>query len=243
MRDLQQAFWLTKYEFKHSIFRYVVFLSVGITFLLFLVIPVIPSYFLGGSHSFNLDILFLLVFITIFQWARPKISQIQKVNGFFWASHFVVALNHLPFTKEVIVKYRFLSYFIISLFISLLFLGPLYILSPILQNLMPIENFLVFSLVWYCLAISIGSSQLVSDAGTHMLQNFAFTLFVIAPLFLIFGFILFYKVYPHGFVHWTMFISINYPLWTIIVSLFLAIIGSNFWIRRMHRKMSRVDYF
>lgn len=239
MESWKQAFWLAKLELKHSKKSILLLLSTIIVILL-LVVPIIPDYF--ENSSLGLDFFFIVTFTFASQWARPKEFQSQKMSNGLWASHFLMKLNQLPIKSEIIVKYRLLTYLMISVPFQLLFLTCLYALTPILQNKMTIGTYLIFSIIWLCFSIYIGSSQLVSEAGFNILLNMIIS-FLLIILVLVFSFIIiFYKVYTGGFVHWTIFTATNHPIFTIAVSLLLAVIGMVFWMKLMQRKMETVDY-
>ncbi|MGM8364930.1 hypothetical protein ACLIBG_05525 [Virgibacillus sp. W0181] len=239
MDNWKQAFWLAKYEFRHSPLTLFVLIGILLTALL-LVVPTIPDYI--RNAEMGIDLFFILFFMVASQWARPKIFREQKLGNGRYASYFLIALNQLPVPKEVVVKYRYLTYIIISVPIQILFLTILYILTPALQTELSIGTYAVFSIIWICFGVYLGCQQLVAEAGANLFFNIIITLFLLGPIIITLFIILFYKWYSNGFVNWTMFIAEDYPLLSIIVSLLLTAFGAMFWMKRMKRKMGKTDY-
>lgn len=240
MEDWKQAYSLALFELKHSKINFLYLLLI-LAFVLFLVVPSFPEYF--ANSSMGLDIAFILTFTIVSQWARPKLFRSQKLSGGRYACHYLITLNQLPIKKEIIVKYRFLTYIMTSIPFQLLFLLFLYILTPSLHAKMTISSYLVFSVIWFCFSFYLGSSNIHSEAGSNLYVNIAVSI-IIAPFLLVLFTFLFYKsLFQDGFVGWTIFIAQHYPILSIITSLILAIIGSVFWMKRMVRRMETYDYF
>lgn len=238
MTSWKHTFTLLKFEMFHAKKHFIIIL--GLLFLfLFLVVSMIPDYM--ETPTIGLDFFFLYGFTILTVLFRPKVFQSQKVNGRLWASHFIILLNHLPATKDVIIKYRFLSYIIINFIFHLLFLAVLYLVSSTLQESMSVSTYLVFSIFWLALNMYVGSYQAVSEVGANLFLNIIIAI-CIAPIILIVIIVLFYKWYENGLVHWTMFIAANHPFSTCIVSIILAFLGLNLWMKQMRRKMSKTDY-
>src|SRR5690625_5117723 len=119
MSEWKQAIWLAKFELKASIKN---FLSLILIFIVSYVLirSAIPGYL--EEPSMGIDFFFTFAFSGFLsQLARPKDYQLQKLRSTPYASPFLTALNKLAIKKEVIIKYRFLTYFfLLSAFNGLL---------------------------------------------------------------------------------------------------------------------------
>lgn len=239
MESWKQAYFLSLFELKHSKKSFFMLFVILIMALIFIV-PVAPDYFINAS--LGLDFTFIIAFTIVSQWARPKDFRILKQDNHFWASTHLIMLNQLAISKEVIIKHRFITYFMFSIPFQLLLLASIYALTPVFQDAMSIGNYIVFSIIWLSINIYIGSSQVVSEAGMNMVRSIILSLLLYGPLFLIVFTFLFYKTYLSGFVHWTIFIATNYPGLSIITSLILAVISLFYFYRRMQRQMDTYDY-
>lgn len=238
MENWKEAYWLTKLELRYYAMSFLILLGILIMLLIFIV-PTMADYF--ENSTLGIDVFFILAFCIVTTWVKPKQFQNQDHSNGLLLSPYLVMLNQLPTKKEVIVKHRFLTYMFISIPFNILFLVVLYILTPVIHDTMPIGTYLVFSIFWLCFSIYIGCSEIVTEAGANK------SLLIIRGLVL--GFIsiiamiiVFHKIYAHGFVHWTIYISTNYPVPVILTSVSLAIFGFNLWMKRMDRKIEKVDY-
>jgi len=241
MEEWKQAFQLVRFElnyWKLYLLLHIVILLV----LLYLVVPIIPEYF-EESSFFGLDFLFLCILTVFSQLAIPKAFKPQSLGSGFWASHFVILLNQLAVRKETIVKYRLLMYSLITASFTGLFLVLLYLLSPYMQQNVPISTYIVFSLFWFCFSIYVGCIQPVFETGSNVVLNIIITFLLVGPVLLITVIYLFYIIYSGGFVQWTIMISTKWPLLTVVLSLLLAAISFNFWMKRMKKRMENIDYF
>jgi hypothetical protein len=238
MENWKKAFWLTKLELRYYAKSFLLLLGILIMLLIFIV-PTMADYF--ENSTLGIDVFFILAFCIVTTWVKPKQFQIQDhSNGLLLSPHLVM-LNQLPTRRGMIVKHRFLTYIIISIPFNILFLLFLYILTPIIHDTMPIGTYLVFSIFWLCLSIYIGCSEIVTEAGDDKVLLIIRGL-VLGFISVITMIIVFHKIYPRGFVHWTIYISTNFPVLVILISISLAIFGFKFWMKRMDRKIKKIDY-
>ena len=238
MEDWKQAFWLTKFELKYYLKSFLLLAAILIMLLIFIV-PTMAEYF---ENSFlSIDIFFIIAFCFVTHWIRPKPFKIEDHNSGFLLSPYLVLLQQLPTRKEIIVKHRFFTYLVISIPFNILFLVLLYILTPVIHDTMTIGSYTVFSVFWLCFSIYFGCLELITDTGINKVPAIMRNL-LLGFLLIIVMICLFYKVYSHGFVHWTIEVSINRPVIVILVSLILAVLGFKFWMGRMVRKIEMTDY-
>lgn len=237
MTDWKEVLWLAKFELKHSIKHLLsIFLLFIISFLL--VRSMIPSYLEEPSMGLDFFFVFIIFSGLLSQMARPKDYQVQKFRSIRYAAPFLTALNQMPIKRKVIVKYRFLTYlFLLSLFNGLMLIA----LYPSFQQVMTFTTYIAFAFIWFCFGIYFGCITPAFEVGTNMGWVIFYSLILGCISFFLYLYI-FFKWYNGGFVTWTIDIASNYPVISIIVSLILSIIGWNFWMKVMLKKMDRTDY-
>lgn len=238
----KQAIWLFKFEGKHSLLNMVLLIVIFLLALM-LVAPSMPDYI--QNPTMGVDFFFIVFCTTVLSWTRTNEFIIQKQGNGRYASNFVINLNQLPIQKDVITAYRLLSHSIISIPFLLLFLATLYVLTPALQAEMSIGTYIVFIFIWLCFSVSLGSTNLISEAGTNIFISILIAILLAIPVLYLYTF-LFYKWFPNGprgLVNWTIYIANHYPIPAIVISFFLAIIGSTLSMKRMAKKMRTFDYF
>lgn len=240
MSNLKQALYIIQFEFKHSA-RYLLLQLVLIGFLLYLYVPVTPQFFSNSGPG--LDVFFLAIITTFSQLFIPKPFKSQSLQDGRWASHFIITLNQLAIPKKTIVMYRFISYYVVSLIFTSIFLIALYLFSPLLQQQVPLSTYVVFIIFWLSIGVTIGGAQPVIDTGYNIIFSFILVFLFIGPLFLLIMLILFYFIYPNGFVQWSLMVSTKWPLQTVVISIIIAIISCRIWVNLMKKRMTKQDYF
>lgn len=235
----KEAFWLATFELKHSYRESLIRFGILI-FAFMLVVPDMPDYF--EQAFMGVDFQFLFIFIVFGNFFISKPFKVEKVNGEFFVSPHLITLNKLPISRKTIVKYRFISYFIVSFFFNCLFLIGLYFLSPIVRDTMTPSVYAVFSIIWLCYSIYIGAIQLLFEVKFNRFIFMLVLFFILGPVFLIVDTVLFYKIYTNGLVHWVIMIANHFPVIASLLSILLAVVGWNFWMRRMRLRMERTDY-
>lgn len=239
MNEWKEALSLSRYELKHSLITYGL-LFICLVMILILLVPTIGDYL--ERNTFGNDIFFLLIFILIVQWCRPKFFKSQIDDRGLSVSHYVVMLNQLPIPKNILIKHRVLSYLLISIPFHVSFLVLFYILSPVMRDMLSIGGYIAFAIFWICLSIYFGLSEIAAEAGFYKVPViFRNTIIAIVITFIIF--IVFYQFSSIGFVHWIMILSAKHPIIVSLLSLVLARLGMNYWMRNMHRKIKSLDYY
>lgn len=236
MSAWKQAFWLAKFELKHSLKQFPL-LALGFIVIYLLITSISPNYF--KEATMGLDFFFTLTFSGFLsQLARPKDFQLQKFRSIQYAAPFLTALNKLAIKQEVIVKYRFITYFVLLLLSNGLMLILLY---PSFQSVMTLHAYIAFSVMWFCFGIYIGCVTPAFEISSNLGWSIFYGCFIGFGLFLFYLFA-FYKWYKNGLITWTIDIASQYPVISIIVSLILSIIGWNFWMKIMLNKVKKTDY-
>lgn len=239
MKSWQQAFWLAKFELKNS----------KLSFLyLLLFYPLITLGFISNFESYldvnfvGIDFFFILLFTFAAIWMKPKQFQIQQMNDKLVASPAMFMLQQLPITKDLIVKSRFIIYFIYSLPPQILLLIFLYLFTPSIHGMMEVSSYLAFAIIWLSFNIYVGGMIPASDAGDKASQRKVAVYAVVMFAGLIAFFTFFNAVSDYGIVHWTLIIAKRWPLLSGALSIILVFIGLNYWQSYMKKVMGKLDY-
>lgn len=239
MENWKQAIWLAKFELKASptsILKIVLALFLSTEFF-----AITFSNYL--DHKIVMfDIFFIMAFGFVIPIMKPKVFQYQKVGDNVWASPNFLLLYKLPISKDVLIKSRFIIYFAYSIPFHILLLCLLY-LTPSFREAMSISTYIPFSIIWFCFAIYFGCSVPASDAGDTLpiIKHIIYIILLIAGFALVL--LIFYKLYGHGIVYWTMNLADQWPVISALVSLLLAFIGFQYWQKYMLKSMEKRDYF
>ncbi|WP_269410654.1 hypothetical protein [Lentibacillus daqui] len=242
MKDWKQAWYLAKFELKASKWMFLLLLLFTF-FMLFFFVTVLDTGVEKRTAGF--DFFFILMFSsTMMIWWKPKDFQINKVGGDVFASPSLVMLNHLAIKKDVIIKSRFFVHFVYSFPYQLILLLCLYPLTPALQSVLTLNDYIVFSIIWLSFSFYVGylfaSSEIggksklsATLAGILILGIVIVTLFLFSLIQLITGYTIFY---------WTIIIAQNWPLASSLISIILAILGINYWLHYARKGMDKIDY-
>lgn len=239
MKSWQQAFWLAKFELKNS----------KLSFLyLLLFYPLITLGFISNFSSYldvnfvGIDIIFILCFTFAAIWARPKYFQIQQMSDGIVASPAIFMLQQLPITKDLIVKSRFIIYYVYSFPPQVLLLISLYLFVPSLQEMMGLTSYLAFAIIWLSFSVYIGGMIPASDAGDKASKLKVAVYGVLMLIALIVFFTIFTVFSEHGIVHWTIIIAQKWPLLSAVLSVILALFSFGSWQKYMKKLMGKLDY-
>lgn len=243
MHDWKQAFVLAKFEIRES---KQIFIYLFLYYCLFISLFVSVSYLVGEFYFGGLDIFYLLLFTFVPFWIKPKEFQYQRTNSGMWASPSVIMLTQLPINREIIIKSRFIQYFIYSFPFQLFLLVSLYLLTPNMQTNMSPISYISFSVIWLSFGVYAGLSIVTTDAGDkygkgnrklYMAFGFGILLAVIL-LILCFG-----LIFNYGIVHWTIIFAQKWPLISSAISILLVFLGFKHAQNHMKKTMEKVDYF
>lgn len=239
MYNWQQAWWLAKFELKAS----------KLSFLLLLFIY--PLFTLSIIASFNeyldmnfvgIDLIFILSFTFAPIWTKPKQFQLQKMGSGLMAAPTVFICQQLPITRNVIIKSRFIIYFVYTLPVQLLLLSALYLLTPNLQALMSVGSYIAFSIIWLSVGVYVGGAIPASDIGddSSTLKMTIYTILMVIGVIAFFTFIQMFSA--HGLVYWTIIFAKKWPIISALLSILLAIIAINYWQQYTKKTIGKLDY-
>lgn len=239
MKNWKQAFWLANFELKESKLSFL-FLIIFYPFIILGTIANFSSYL--DTNFVGIDIFFIFIFTYLTIWAKPKKFQIQQVNDNLVASPAIFMLQQLPIPRDLIVKSRFIIYFVYSIPMQILLLTALYVFTPSLQEMMGISSYISFGLIWLSFGVYIGGVIPASDSGDSASQRKVAVYAILMLIAVIIFFTLFTLFSDHGIVHWTLIIAKKWPALSGSISFVLAFIGLNYWQTYMKKMMEKLDY-
>lgn len=239
MEEWKQAFWLAKFEMRESMKGFI-FLCTMFGIIVSGIIVSFNTYLDKGFAGF--DLYFLLLFLFMPGWVRPKEFQLQKI-GNKYVEPSVVLFQQLPIPRTVIVKNRIVVYFVYTFPIQLLSFILIYWLTPGMASFVSPLSYTAFSVIWLSFGMYVGYMVPAIDIGEKKTGGkWAIPLamlLLIAALFLLAFFQLFFKV---GLVHYVLQIAQSFPMFSIIVSLLLAYLGVRYWLHTMTKQINEMDY-
>ncbi|MBC5635509.1 hypothetical protein H8S33_01600 [Ornithinibacillus sp. BX22] len=215
---------------------------------LFLFYSLFTILFLTTLHNqedrfVGLDLFFLLLFIYGPIWHRPMGLQFQRISGHTWVSPTVVMGLSLPIKKQAIVLKSIIHYFLSSFPFQLYMFLMLYLVSPEIKNMMELDAYISFAIIWLSFGIYIGYSALIIDIGTN---NNGSRLTTVLSVILLLGIVILILSFPtfftYGIVEWTIIIAKKWTLLSAILSIMAAIIGLNYWKNKMVKQFKQVDF-
>lgn len=236
METWKEAFRLAKFEWKHSK-KHALISALGLVVVYFLLISTKVNHFEEGAMG--IDFFFVLIFSGILsQLARPQNFQMQKFTNSNYRAPFLVALNHLPVTKQTIATYRLITYFItMSAFNGLLLIG----LYPAFMETMDLNTYIAFAIIWFCVGIYLGGATPAFEAGSNLGWNIFYAC-IFGPIIFFLYIFAFYKWYENGLISWTIWIANEFPVLSATTSFFFALVGWKFWEKVMLKRLNRTDY-
>ncbi|MEF7564917.1 hypothetical protein V4V35_18085 [Bacillus infantis] len=237
MNEWKEAMWLVKFELGKSARG---FIQLILNTVLFLGVTVL-AFSLGIGKTAIVDFMFMILFGFSGAWSRTKDFQSQKVQRDVWASPYFMTLSQLPIRKGILVKSRFLTYFMTVIPAQLIFMILLYSFSPSLNHELGIGGFAAFTLMWLAFSIFFGLSFPAMEAG-DMINR---TRMVIYSIMLYGGGIaavILFNTYSSGLVGWTIMAAGKWPIFTSLLAIAAAAACTLFYKKYMLKKMSTIDY-
>lgn len=239
MHAWKQAYWLAGFELKARIKNSLLLLAFY-TFVGFICLWSFDHYLADNFYAF--DLIFLLLFIMFPAWMKPKIFQMQKMDGNLWAVPAVIMFQQLPVSKAVIVKSRFIIHSAYSFPYQLILLATLLAVSPTFREMMTPLSFIAFVAIWLAVSVALGFAMAASEAG----GTFDTKLLAKSMIYLVLGVAIFYAAFQwlteQGLIYWTIGLAQNWPLLSIAGSLLAGFTGWIYWQRVMRKDIERADY-
>lgn len=240
MEQWSQALRFALFELKASKWKFI-FVVIFSIFMGFSFVFSMPEYL--KRPFFISDILLILLFSVMTIWLRASVFQ-SKGKGENYYSPTVVLLKQLPITSSVIAKSRFIVYFAYAIPMQSIILITMYLFTPAMQDVLSIESFITFCIIWFAFGVYVGGIFTASDAGTNEASPMK-TFIYIACMILIGAIILYliYAVFNTGIIMLTIKLANNWPLLSIIISVLLAVIGYFCWYNEMKKMLRNTDYY
>ncbi|TWT06458.1 hypothetical protein FQV26_01185 [Planococcus sp. CPCC 101016] len=239
MHTWKQAYWLAGFELKARMKRSLLMLAFY-TAVGFVCISSFDVYLTENFYAF--DLLFLLLFIMFPAWMKPKIFQMQKMDGDLWTVPAVIMLQQLPVPKAVIVKSRFIIHSVYSFPYQLILLVMLLAVSPAFREMITPLSYMAFLIIWLAVSVAAGFAMAASEAG----GTYDTKLLAKSMIYLVLGIAIFYAAFQwladEGLIYWTIGLAQNWPLMSIVVSLLIIYAGWNYWQRVMKKDIEKADY-
>lgn len=239
MKCWKEALWLAKFELKESKLSFL-FLLLFFPFITLGIITMFESYL--DINFVGIDFFFILSFTFFAIWTKPKYFQVQQLSDELVVSPAMFMLQQLPVGKDIIVKSRFIIYFVYSVPPQILLLTFLYLFTPAIQGMMGISSYLSFAIIWLAFGVYIGGIVPTGDAGDKASRGKVAVYGVLLLIGLIAFFTLFTLLSEHSIVHWTIIFAQKWPLLSSALSIVLAFIGLNYWQSYMKKMMGKLDY-
>ncbi|MGM8211520.1 hypothetical protein ACLIBH_01875 [Virgibacillus sp. W0430] len=222
-------------QYSSNVLLLIGFLSL---FLLF-IITSMPSYLSDMHSAAAIDVYFIIFFGLGARIAQPKEFQRQKSHVDTWVSPYLIALQQLAISKQLITKARLLASLMISIPYNFLLLLILYITVPELRVLLSPLGYAAFSILWICTSVIFSSWHRKLEAGSNFILQVLFFVFIFAPI--LYGGLQFFHE-ENGLVYLTMIASEQHPLSVIILSIVVSLGASIYLLRLKEKKMNAQDY-
>ena len=177
-------------------------------------------------------------------WAKPKEFQYQKLARDFWGSPYFILLKQLPIPEDILIRSRFLQYYVTSIPIHLLFLIMLFLSSASIKSLLSPGEYISFSLIWISSGIGIGSVFPASDSGDIFFTQKISDVFQLSSLTIfIGGFSLFIYLQERASSIGRSSPQIAGQSYQPIFPLLVRCLCLIYWPRYMKKNIERIDYY
>ncbi|TFJ92961.1 hypothetical protein [Lentibacillus salicampi] len=239
MQHWKEAFRLAKFEIKASKWMF------PVSFILFILIGLSIASSLGEylENGFvGPDFFFTLLFTFAPAWTRPKDFQMKSINETMGAAPSVMMLKMLPVKEDVLIRSRFLIYYVLALPVQVVFLVMLYAISPALWDVLSVGGYIAFSVIWLAFSVYFGSIFPASESGDKTRTSTIVWYGVIVLIIYASVLMGFHCITEQGVLYWTIIAAQNWPLLSSVISILMAVLGVKYWKHYMTKQMRKVDY-
>lgn len=239
MEDWKQAAALAKFELRHSK-KAVIPLGFMLFVYAFLMVYAAPQLIETVFYD-----LFFLIFIGMAAlWAKPKEFQGNKMRDGSYGTPYFVMLHQLPIKNDILIKNRFVIYFIYSIPAHFIFLFSMYAFSAEIRAILTFPEFVAFSIIWLSFGIYWGvqnpATDVIQIVKTSTVKMWVATVFLLA--FCVGGVILLQQFTGYGIVYNSMMLAKKWPLYTSILSILAAVVCTKLALRQANKKIMKTDY-
>jgi len=236
----KEATRLALFEWKIEWFKRI-FLQCLLTYgLLMFSFGMMDGVLEGGG--IGLDYFYLAMFGLIYGWLVPRSFQYQKISAETYASPIFFMLHKLPIANNVLVRSRFIIFYLNAIpVLILLFIGFTFI--PEFQQVLSTSGVRAFTAIWMSYGLSVGALFPASDLGDRHVTNTKLVAITIGLIITITLAILpSYIFYDDGVMNLSIDLANRWPLISIVIATFIAIISNKLWINYAMSKMKQVDF-
>lgn len=241
MEEWKQAAALAKYELRRS---KVAVIQLAFMLITYILVVVFSAPIVVEKGFFLFDLFFLIFIGMAATWAKPKDFQINKMKNGSWGTPYFALLHQLPIPRKVLIKNRFIIYFVYSIPMHMIFLVSIYIFSDTIRTFLAFPEYIAFAIIWIMFGIYWGVSYPLVDIGeVKKMGAFKMTLYTVlffVPI--IGGGILLQQFTGYGVVYWSMMFAKNWPVVSSILSISLAIVCVLFALHHANKKIRKIDY-
>ncbi|MEN2767157.1 hypothetical protein [Ornithinibacillus xuwenensis] len=234
MKRGNEAVRLAAYEIRRSYVTMIMTYLVAAIFLANLIIH-FSSYMENGTTLY--DFLFITLFAIQPLVPKAKGFEIEVLQEGFMAAPIVMMQKQLPIHHETIIKSRLFVHFFYSFPIHLILLIALY-LATSLHDILSIGSFVALCTIWLSYSICCGLiiPRISIGIKGFIATNYGITIIVImlAPVLLM-GLTFVHVFFDNGIVYWSFVLAEQWPVLSIVLSIFIGAIGYFFWIRKMRK--------
>lgn len=239
MEDWKQAIMLAKFELMNSKRALISLGTMLITFS-FLMIYAAPQLVESSFY----DLFFLLFIGAAASWAKPKEFQIDKMRDGSWGVSYFVMLHQLPIRKAILIKNRFVIYYVYSIPAHMLFLFSMYVFSEEIRTILTFSEYAAFTIIWLSFAVYWGALFPLTEVGeVTKMSPFKMWLYTWLVIAIIIGGVALLKFYTgYGVVYSSMMLAKKWPLLSSVLSIAAAVVCTKLALRQANKKIMKIDY-
>ncbi|MGE8202952.1 hypothetical protein ACQKP0_00080 [Heyndrickxia sp. NPDC080065] len=237
------AWWLTKFEIKKIKFSLLLSVLVVVVYS-FAYSTLFPNFKITDQMFSKVffDLLFVAGVTTIPYLGRTKDYGLKRLYGDFWGTSYFNFLFQTPISKKALVKSRFLTYGLQSLVLNIILLVLFYILSQPFQESLTLGNFILFTIVWLTLGLQASAMLAASEVGSEMSMSKIIFYSILVYTIILGAAFWYYKATGLGIVEGTINLIVSYPVFTLVGSILLLIIGYFLWGRYSFKIITKNNY-
>lgn len=239
MKEWKQAAALAKLELKYSK-KAVLSLSAILIVYGFLLIYASPQL----VETVAYDVLFLIFLGFAAGWGRTKEFNVSKMRDGSYGSPYFLFLHQLPIRNDILIKNRFMIYYIFSIPVHVLFFISLYLFSGEIRSILTFPEYVAFAVIWLAIGICNGTSFPIVDIGEvkkmSVVKRSLYGIIMIGVVGV--GLVLLQKYTGYGIVYGSMIIAGKWPLIAGTLSVVTAIICINLALRHANKNIMKIDY-
>ncbi|MFD2045302.1 hypothetical protein ACFSTA_16580 [Ornithinibacillus salinisoli] len=239
LHNWKQAYSLAKFELKA--FERISIISILIYLLVmqFVVVKLLEWHL--DSSQVRSEAIFLLIFLAAITFLKPKELQSQPINSNIMASPVLIMQKQLPINEDTMIKSRFIIHFLYTVPFQILILIGLYFLSS-LHELLHVGSFIAFIIFWLSLGVLFGNVLI----KVEIRRKYSYIRDLLRGIILYFiattAIIFIRNEFNYGLIDGSIYLTQRWPWLTTLVSVIIAFLCFNLWIRNMKKSLEKTDY-